>query len=102
MDIKQNWIDYIHDLQNRICVALEEADGKAKFIEDSWERPEGGGGKTRVIANGAVFEKGGVKESGRGFSSGPAAISHEVLQPYFCERLRGGVLLITYIFRAKS
>ena len=63
MDIKQNWIDYIHDLQNRICVALEEADGKAKFIEDSWERPEGGGGKTRVIANGNVFEKGGVNSS---------------------------------------
>jgi len=63
MDIKQNWIDYIHDLQNRICAALEEADGKAKFIEDKWERPEGGGGKTRVIANGAVFEKGGVNTS---------------------------------------
>jgi coproporphyrinogen III oxidase len=63
MDIKQNWIYYIHDLQNRICAALEEADGKAKFIEDKWERPEGGGGKTRVIANGNVFEKGGVNTS---------------------------------------
>ncbi len=57
------WIDYIHDLQNRICFALEEADGKEKFIEDKWERPEGGGGKTRVIANGNVFEKGGVNTS---------------------------------------
>lgn len=63
MDIKQNWIDYIYDLQNRICTALEEADGKAKFIEDSWERAGGGGGKTRVIANGSVFEKGGVNTS---------------------------------------
>jgi coproporphyrinogen III oxidase len=63
MDIKQNWINYIYDLQNRICTALEEADGKAKFIEDKWERPEGGGGKTRVIANGNVFEKGGVNTS---------------------------------------
>lgn len=63
MDIKQNWIEYIHDLQNRICIALEEADGKAKFIEDKWERPEGGGGKTRVSANGNVFEKGGVNTS---------------------------------------
>jgi coproporphyrinogen III oxidase len=63
MDIRQNWIDYIHDLQNRICAALEEADGRAKFIEDEWERPEGGGGKTRVIKNGAVFEKGGVNTS---------------------------------------
>ncbi|HZH35689.1 MAG TPA: oxygen-dependent coproporphyrinogen oxidase [Flavisolibacter sp.] len=63
MSIKEAWIDYIHDLQNRICAALEEADGKAKFEEDRWERPEGGGGKTRVIANGDVFEKGGVNTS---------------------------------------
>ncbi|WP_046368641.1 oxygen-dependent coproporphyrinogen oxidase [Flavihumibacter petaseus] len=59
----QEWADYIHDLQNRICVALETIDGKATFHEDAWERPEGGGGKTRVIANGAVFEKGGVNTS---------------------------------------
>lgn len=63
MDIKQNWTNYIHDLQNRICAALEQADGIAKFIEDEWQRPEGGGGKTRVIANGNVFEKGGVNTS---------------------------------------
>lgn len=63
MNIKENWIAYIHDLQNRICSALEETDGKAKFMEDAWERPEGGGGKTRVIANGYVFEKGGVNTS---------------------------------------
>lgn len=63
MDIKQNWIEYIHELQNRICAAMEKVDSKAKFIEDKWERPEGGGGKTRVIANGNVFEKGGVNTS---------------------------------------
>jgi coproporphyrinogen III oxidase len=63
MSIKQEWIDYIHDLQNRICQALEAVDGQAKFVEDQWDRPEGGGGKTRVIANGAVFEKGGVNTS---------------------------------------
>jgi len=63
MSIKQNWIDYIHDLQNRICAALEAADGKATFTEDAWNRPEGGGGKTRVIAQGNVFEKGGVNTS---------------------------------------
>ncbi len=60
---KQAWTDYIHDLQNRICAALEQVDGGAKFVEDKWERPEGGGGKTRVIANGHVFEKGGVNTS---------------------------------------
>src|SRR5215212_2437470 len=63
MDIKETWIQIIHDLQNKICAALEQADGKAKFVEDEWQRPEGGGGKTRVIANGNVFEKGGVNTS---------------------------------------
>ncbi|HYC27747.1 MAG TPA: oxygen-dependent coproporphyrinogen oxidase, partial [Chitinophagaceae bacterium] len=60
---KQTWIQYIHRLQDTICAALEAVDGSAKFIEDKWERPEGGGGKTRVIANGNVFEKGGVNTS---------------------------------------
>lgn len=63
MNIKENWISYIHDLQNRICAALEQEDGRARFQEDAWERPEGGGGKTRVISGGAVFEKGGVNTS---------------------------------------
>ena len=63
MDIKDTWIQYIHDLQNRICTALEVIDGKALFQEDNWERPEGGGGRTRVITNGNVFEKGGVNTS---------------------------------------
>ena len=63
MNVKEAWIDYIHDLQNRICTSLEKVDGKAKFVEDKWERTEGGGGKTRVIASGNVFEKGGVNTS---------------------------------------
>ena len=57
------WISYIHELQDRICNALEQEDGEARFTEDKWERAEGGGGKTRVIANGNVFEKGGVNTS---------------------------------------
>lgn len=63
MDIKNQWITFIHQLQDKICSALEAADGKAKFVEDAWQRPEGGGGKTRVIAHGDVFEKGGVNTS---------------------------------------
>jgi coproporphyrinogen III oxidase len=63
MNIKQHWIDYIYDLQNRICAALEQADGIGRFLEDKWERSGGGGGKTRVISNGKVFEKGGVNTS---------------------------------------
>jgi coproporphyrinogen III oxidase len=63
MTPKQTWTDYIHDLQNRICAAVESIDGKSQFIEDNWSRAEGGGGKTRVISNGNVFEKGGVNTS---------------------------------------
>src|SRR6476619_1678889 len=63
MNIKEYWIGYIHNLQDRICSVLEKIDGKATFTEDAWQRPEGGGGKTRVIANGNVFEKGGVNTS---------------------------------------
>lgn len=61
--MKDQWIPLIDELQNNICIALEKADGKAVFHEDKWERPQGGGGKTRVIANGKIFEKGGVNTS---------------------------------------
>ena len=63
MEIKHTWINFIHQLQDDICAALEACDGGAKFIEDKWDRAEGGGGKTRVIANGDIFEKGGVNTS---------------------------------------
>lgn len=60
---------FLLDLQDRICAAVEHADGKAKFIEDAWERDEvnnpmslTGGGRTRVITNGTI-EKGGVNFS---------------------------------------
>jgi coproporphyrinogen III oxidase len=54
---------YLLDLQERICAALAEEDGGGKFIEDSWVRAEGGGGRSRVLAEGAVIEKGGVNFS---------------------------------------
>ena len=44
-------------------MALEKEDGKEKFRDDAWERPEGGGGKSRVLADGAVFEQAGVNFS---------------------------------------
>jgi len=55
--------EYLLDLQSRICRALAQADGRADFIEDEWQRPEGGGGRTRVINNGQLIEKGGVNFS---------------------------------------
>ncbi|SEW54585.1 oxygen-dependent coproporphyrinogen oxidase [Chitinophaga arvensicola] len=63
MSIKNEFISFIHGLQDEICAALEQSDGKATFREDRWERPGGGGGKTRVISGGNVFEKGGVNTS---------------------------------------
>ena len=51
---------YLLDLQDRICAAVEAEDGGARFEEDLWERPEGGGGRSRVLSEGAVLEKGGV------------------------------------------
>jgi coproporphyrinogen III oxidase len=64
-EFRETWIEFIHGLQDTICRGLEAVDGKAKFIEDIWQRAEsgGGGGKTRVISNGNVFEKGGVNTS---------------------------------------
>jgi coproporphyrinogen III oxidase len=64
-EIRGEWIDFIYHLQNKICKAMEEADGKAVFTQDEWQRAEGkgGGGLTKVIQNGNVFEKGGVNTS---------------------------------------
>jgi coproporphyrinogen III oxidase len=56
-------VDYFRGLQDRICAGVEAADGSAKFREDTWVRSEGGGGRSRVIAEGAVFEKAGVNFS---------------------------------------
>ena len=68
---------YLLDLQDRICSALETFEPDTRFIEDAWTRPAGGGGRTRVIADGAVIEKGGVNFS-HVFGSGlpPSASAH--------------------------
>ena len=55
--------DYLLGLQDRICEELAEEDGSASFREESWDREQGGGGRSRVLENGAVIEKGGVNFS---------------------------------------
>jgi coproporphyrinogen III oxidase len=60
---KTPFVAFIRNLQDEICSALENVDGKATFIEELWQREGGGGGRTRVISGGAVFEKGGVNIS---------------------------------------
>jgi coproporphyrinogen III oxidase len=57
---KEEITDWFKSLQDSICKALEEEDGKGKFLEDNWLRTEGGGGRTRIIQHGNVIEKGGV------------------------------------------
>ena len=68
---------FLRDLQDRICLAVENLDGQAKFTEDAWVREAGGGGRTRVLRNGAVFEQAGVNFSRvHGDTLPPAATAH--------------------------
>ena len=55
--------EFLLDLQDRICSALEQEDGKENFIADEWQREAGGGGRSRVLTNGAVFEQAGINFS---------------------------------------
>ncbi len=61
--MKNKFYAYIENLQDQITSKIEAVEGLAVFEEDIWEREEGGGGRTRVIENGDVFEKGGVNIS---------------------------------------
>lgn len=56
-------VAYLRDLQDRICAGLEQVDGAGRFREDAWQRPGGGGGRSRVLTEGGVFEKAGVNFS---------------------------------------
>ncbi|MGK7889772.1 MAG: oxygen-dependent coproporphyrinogen oxidase [Leptolyngbyaceae cyanobacterium] len=62
-DSRQRFKQFVQTLQDNICDGLEALDGEAKFQEDNWQRQEGGGGRTRVIRDGGVFEQGGVNFS---------------------------------------
>ncbi|AEF98605.1 oxygen-dependent coproporphyrinogen oxidase [Methylomonas methanica] len=65
---------YLLNLQDQICAALETQEPDARFVEDAWRREEGGGGRTRVLTDGEVFEQGGVNFSHvSGFSLPPSA-----------------------------
>ncbi|MEE9407985.1 MAG: oxygen-dependent coproporphyrinogen oxidase [Polaribacter sp.] len=74
--MKDQFYKYIENLQDIITSKLEEVDGETKFQEDLWKREEGGGGRTRVIENGGVFEKGGVNIS-KVFGELPEALRNQ-------------------------
>ncbi len=68
---------YLLSLQDRICAALAEEDSKETFIEDCWDRPGGGGGRTRLLREGAVFEQAGINFSHvHGAGLPPSATAH--------------------------
>jgi coproporphyrinogen III oxidase len=68
---------FLRELQDRICAALEGADGGGRFQQEEWSRPEGGGGRTRVLKEGAVFEQAGVNFSDvAGATLPPSATAH--------------------------
>jgi len=68
---------FLRELQDRICAAIEQADGGARFVEDAWTRAAGGGGRTRVLRDGAVFEQAGVNFSRvHGHQLPPSATAH--------------------------
>ncbi len=71
--------DYFQGLQDRITTALEAADGSARFLEDRWERTGGGGGRSRVLEGGTLFEKAGVNFS----------LVHGELRPDFAGSMPG-------------
>jgi coproporphyrinogen III oxidase len=62
-DSRERVSQFMKGIQDEICTGLEKLDGVSTFREDSWDRPEGGGGRSRVITNGGVFEQGGVNFS---------------------------------------
>ena len=62
-DAKERVSQFMQGIQDEICAGLEELDGEAKFQEDSWQREEGGGGRSRVMKDGRIFEQGGVNFS---------------------------------------
>ncbi|NJR64992.1 MAG: oxygen-dependent coproporphyrinogen oxidase [Leptolyngbyaceae cyanobacterium CRU_2_3] len=63
VDAKEKVSQFMKQLQDTICQDLQRLDGAGKFQEDAWERPEGGGGRSRVIQDGRIFEQGGVNFS---------------------------------------
>lgn len=69
--------EWLRGLQDRICAAIESSDGNARFVEDEWQRAEGGGGRTRILRDGGVFEQAGVGYSRvTGTRLPPSATAH--------------------------
>jgi len=90
--------DYLKNLQNSICQSLEDLDGEQKFVSDLWLRDNdgGGGGDTRVLSNGAVFEQAGVNFSEVKGSNLPASATAHRPELAGCEFRAMGVSLVMH------
>ena len=92
--------DFLCDLQARICSALEQQEkfggGTATFEIDDWQRPEGGGGRSRVLQNGTVIEKGGVMFSHINISNLPASATERHPQISGAKAQAMGVSLVIH------
>jgi coproporphyrinogen III oxidase len=91
---KDDFLKFIYDLQDQICVRVEQADGQAKFEESMWQREGGGGGRTRVLENGQVFEKAGVSISAVHGQLPPAML--EYLKVPFPDFFACGISLVLH------
>jgi len=85
MTAHEQMVQFLQGFHDRLCAKLEAADGVGTFREDAWTRPEGGGGRSRVMADGAVFEKAGVN-----FSE-----VHGQFTPEFAKQMPGDGLAFT-------
>lgn len=88
--------EYLLGLQDRICAALEQIDAGERFIEDTWSRPEGGGGRTRVLRGGREFEQGGINFSHVLGSSLPPSASVRRPELAGCSYQAMGVSLVIH------
>ena len=87
--------EWFKGLQDRICAGLETADGKGVFKEDQWDRVQGGGGRTRIIQNGNVIEKGGVNFSAV-FGKAPEFLINQLKADENAEFFATGVSIVIH------
>ena len=87
---------YFRELQDSLCGRFEAADGGATFVEDLWEREAGGGGRTRVLSAGSIFEKAGVNFSDIYGSELPATASAQRPELEGCSFRACGVSLVLH------
>jgi coproporphyrinogen III oxidase len=94
LSFKEPFLQFIHQLQDEICQVLLAEDDIATITEDNWIREEGGGGKTRVISHGNVFEKGGVNTSAVHGKLPPAIMSY--LETKYSDFFACGISLVIH------